>query len=167
MFATVIMNTADHHMQDARGNPYAVDRVGTGRINTRAAVAGPRHAVQWHAPNRFLTLSGQLEYTLNAGVQTMQHRVSVENTDSVAHTYTLNYEGSTSIPGVEFSYPQSVSVGAGQKATFTVTVRIDPSKLEKTCDLSMYLNQDSVNYSTGAVTISGARQYIASASRAA
>ena len=49
-------------------------------------------------------------------------------------TYTLNYEGSTSIPGVEFSYPQSVSVGAGQTATFTVTVRIDPSKLEKTRD---------------------------------
>ena len=29
MLKTVIMNTADHHMQDAWGNPYAVDRVGT------------------------------------------------------------------------------------------------------------------------------------------
>ena len=57
---------------------------------------------------------------------------------------------------MEFSYPQSVSVGAGQKTTFTVTVRIDPSKLEKTRDPSMYPNQDSVNYSTGTVTISGA-----------
>ena len=90
--------------------------------------------------------------------------MSVENTDSVAHTYAVSYDGSTSIPGVEFSYPQSVSVGAGQTATFTVTVRIDPSKLEKTIDPSMYPTQDSLNYSTGVVTISGARQYIASAS---
>ena len=65
---------------------------------------------------------------------------------------------------MEFSYPQSVSVGAGQTASFTVTVRIDPSKLVKTMDPSMYPTQDSVNFSTGAVTISGARQYIASAS---
>ena len=164
MLKTVIMNTADHHMQDAWGNPYAVDRVGTGRINTRAAVADRVMLFNAARPEQVSDTFGVLEYTPNAGVQTLQHRVSVENTDSVAHTYTLNYEGSTSIPGVEFSYPQSVSVGAGQKATFTVTVRIDPSKLEKTRDPSMYPNQDSVNYSTGAVTISGARQYIASAS---
>ena len=60
---------------------------------------------------------------------------------------------------MEFSYPQSVSVGAGQTAMFTVTVRIDPSKLEKTIDPSMYPTQDSLNYLTGMVTISGARQY--------
>lgn len=164
MIKTAIMNTADHRMQDAWGNPYAVDRVGTGRINTRAAVADRVMLFNAARPEQVSDTFGVLEYAPNAGVQTLQHRVSVENTDSVAHTYTLNYEGSTSIPGVEFSYPQSVSVGAGQTATFTVTVRIDPSKLEKTMDPSMYPTQDSVNYSTGAVTISGARQYIASAS---
>ena len=164
MIKTAIMNTADHRMQDAWGNPYAVDRVGTGRINTRAAVADRVMLFNAARPEQVSDTFGVVEYTPNAGVQTLQHRVSVENTDSVAHSYTLNYEGSTSIPGVEFSYPQSVSVGAGQKATFTVTVRIDPSKLEKTRDPSMYPNQDSVNYSTGTVTISGARQYIASAS---
>ena len=164
MIKTAIMNTADHRMQDAWGNPYAVDRVGTGRINTRAAVADRVMLFNAARPEQVSDTFGVVEYTPNAGVQTLQHRVSVENTDSVAHTYTLNYEGSTSIPGVEFSYPQSVSVGAGQTATFTVTVRIDPSKLEKTIDPSMYPTQDSVNYSTGMVTISGARQYIASAS---
>ena len=164
MIKTAIMNTADHRMQDAWGNPYAVDRVGTGRINTRAAVADRVMLFNAARPELVSDTFGVLEYTPNAGVQTLQHRVSVENTDSVAHTYTLNYEGSTSIPGVEFSYPQSVSVGAGQTASFTVTVRIDPSKLVKTMDPSMYPTQDSVNFSTGAVTISGARQYIASAS---
>ena len=164
MIKTAIMNTADHHMQDAWGNPYAVDRVGTGRINTRAAVADRVMLFNAARPELVSDTFGVVEYAPNAGVQTLQHRVSVENTDSVAHTYTLNYEGSTSIPGVEFSYPQSVSVGAGQTASFTVTVRIDPSKLEKTRDPSMYPTQDSVNFSTGAVTISGARQYIASAS---
>ena len=57
-----------------------------------------------------------------------------------------------------------MSVNAGQTVTFTVTVRIDPSKLEKTMDPSMYPTQDSVNFATGMVMISGARQYIASAS---
>ena len=164
MIKTAIMNTADHRMQDAWGNPYAVDRVGTGRINTRAAVADRVMLFNAARPEQVSDTFGVLEYTPNAGVQTLQHRVSVENTDSVAHTYAVSYDGSTSIPGVEFSYPQSVSVGAGQTATFTVTVRIDPSKLEKTIDPSMYPTQDSLNYSTGVVTISGARQYIASAS---
>ena len=164
MIKTAIMNTADHRMQDAWGNPYAVDRVGTGRINTRAAVADRVMLFNAARPELVSDTFGVLEYAPNAGVQTLQHRVSVENTDSVAHTYAVSYDGSTSIPGVEFSYPQSVSVGAGQTATFTVTVRIDPSKLEKTIDPSMYPTQDSLNYSTGVVTISGARQYIASAS---
>lgn len=164
MIKTAIMNTADHRMQDAWGNPYAVDRVGTGRINTRAAVADRVMLFNAARPEQVSDTFGVLEYTPNAGVQTLQHRVSVENTDSVAHTYAVSYDGSTSIPGVEFSYPQSVSVGAGQTATFTVTVRIDPSKLEKTIDPSMYPTQDSLNYLTGMVTISGARQYIASAS---
>ncbi len=164
MIKTAIMNTADHRMQDAWGNPYAVDRVGTGRINTRAAVADRVMLFNAARPEQVSDTFGVVEYTPNAGVQTLQHRVSVENTDSVAHTYAVSYDGSTSIPGVEFSYPQSVSVGAGQTATFTVTVRIDPSKLEKTIDPSMYPTQDSLNYSTGTVTISGARQYIASAS---
>lgn len=164
MIKTAIMNTADHRMQDAWGNPYAVDRVGTGRINTRAAVADRVMLFNAARPEQVSDTFGVLEYTPNAGVQTLQHRVSVENTDSVAHTYAVSYDGSMSIPGVEFSYPQSVSVGAGQTATFTVTVRIDPSKLEKTIDPSMYPTQDSLNYSTGMVTISGARQYIASAS---
>ena len=164
MIKTAIMNTADHRMQDAWGNPYAVDRVGTGRINTRAAVADRVMLFNAARPELVSDTFGVLEYAPNAGVQTLQRRVSVENTDSVAHTYAVSYDGSTSIPGVEFSYPQSVSVGAGQTATFTVTVRIDPSKLEKTIDPSMYPTQDSLNYSTGVVTISGARQYIASAS---
>ena len=164
MIKTAIMNTADHRMQDAWGNPYAVDRVGTGRINTRAAVADRVMLFNAARPEQVSDTFGVVEYTPNTGVQTLQHRVSVENTDSVAHTYAVSYDGSTSIPGVEFSYPQSVSVGAGQTATFTVTVRIDPSKLEKTIDPSMYPTQDSLNYSTGMVTISGARQYIASAS---
>lgn len=63
-------------------------------------------------PEQVSDTFGVLEYAPNAGVQTLQHRVSVENTDSVAHT-TLNYEGSTSIP-VEFSY-RSPSVGAAAR----------------------------------------------------
>ena len=101
MVKTAIMNTADHRMQDAWGNPYAVDRVGTGRINTSAAVADKVMLFNASRPEQVSDTFGVLEYAPNAGVQTLQHRVSVENTDSVAHTYRISYDGSTSIPGVE------------------------------------------------------------------
>lgn len=40
-----------------------------------------------------------------------------------AHTYTLSYEASTTILGVEYSYPQQVSVGAGERKNVTVIKR--------------------------------------------
>ena len=82
-----------------------------------------------------------LEYTPDSGIQTVQREIVLDNTDSQAHTYTLNYEASTTIPGVEYSYPQQVSVGAGERKNVTVTVRIDPSKLEKTMDPAMSADQ--------------------------
>lgn len=91
--------------------------------------------------------------------------MTVENTDSVAHTYALSYAESTNIPGVEYSFPSAVTLAPGETKKFEVTVRIDPSKLEKTRDAAMDTTQNATDYYTGnEIVPEQYRQYIASAS---
>ena len=50
----------------------------------------------------------------DSGIQTVQREIVLDNTDSQAHTYTLSYEASTTIPGCGVRPTRSqVSVGAG------------------------------------------------------
>ena len=44
----------------------------------------------------------------------LTREVTVENTDSVAHTYALSYAESTNIPGVEYSFPSAVTLAPGE-----------------------------------------------------
>ena len=99
-------------------------------------------------------------------MQTVTRDITLDNTDSRAHTYTPEYVASTDIPGVSFSLPSTVSVGAGEKKNVTVTVTIDPAKLEKTRDPALEKRQSSRNVVGDKVetTAEGDRQYVASAS---
>lgn len=56
---------------------------------------------------------------------------------------------------MEYSYPQQVSVGAGERKNVTVTVRIDPSKLEKTMDPAMSADQVAQDWTTGKTLAAG------------
>ena len=164
MVKAALMNGASTTIKNDKGNAYAVDRVGTGMVNARAAVDAKVLAYDAKSPERVSTAFGVLEYTPDAGVQTVQRDIVLDNTDSQAHTYTLSYEASTTIPGVEYSYPQQVSVGAGERKNVTVTVRIDPAQLEKTMDPAMSADQVAQDWTNGQTLIAGKRQYIASAS---
>ena len=164
MLKAALMNGASTSIKNEKGTAYAVDRVGTGMVNARAAVDAKVLAYDAKNPERVSTAFGVLEYTPDSGIQTVQREIVLDNTDSQAHTYTLSYEASTTIPGVEYSYPQQVSVGAGERKNVTVTVRIDPSKLEKTMDPAMSADQVAQDWTTGKTLIAGKRQYIASAS---
>jgi len=164
MIKAALMNGASTPIKNEQGTQYAVDRVGTGMVNARAAVDAKVIAYDAKTPERVSTAFGVLEYTPDSGIQTVQREIVLDNTDSQAHTYTLNYEASTTIPGVEYSYPQQVSVGAGERKNVTVTVRIDPSKLEKTMDPAMSADQVAQDWTTGKTLAAGKRQYIASAS---
>ena len=77
----------------------AVDRVGTGMVNARAAVDAKVIAYDAKTPERVSTAFGVLEYTPDSGIQTVQREIVLDNTDSQAHTYTLNYEASHDHPG--------------------------------------------------------------------
>ncbi len=160
-----LMNTATHDVKTSSGAVYAVDRVGAGRVDTLAAVRSKSLAYGTDRNGTVSVSFGVLEYAPDAGIQTLTREVTVENTDSVARTYALSYASSTNIPGVEYSFPDSISLAAGETKTFILSVRIDPSKLEKTRDAAMDITQNATNYYTGAETVPAKyRQYIASAS---
>ncbi|MFW7404694.1 MAG: peptidase S8, partial [Rothia mucilaginosa] len=162
---SALMNTATHDVRTESGDVYAVDRVGAGRVDTLAAVQSKSLAYNAQSPNTTSVSFGVLEYAPDAGVQTLTREVTVENTDSAAHTYALSYAPSTNIPGVEYSFPESVTLAPGETKNFTLSVRIDPSKLEKTRDPAADVTQNATDYYTGVETVPAQyRQYIASAS---
>jgi len=162
---SALMNTATHDVRTESGATYAVDRVGAGRVDTLAAVQSKSLAYNAQSPNTTSVSFGVLEYAPDAGVQTLTREVTVENTDSAAHTYALSYAPSTNIPGVEYSFPESVTLAPGETKNFTLSVRIDPSKLEKTRDPAADVTQNATDYYTGVETVPAQyRQYIASAS---
>ena len=162
---SALVNTATHDVRTESGDVYAVDRVGAGRVDTLAAVQSKSLAYNAQSPNTTSVSFGVLEYAPDAGVQTLTREVTVENTDSAAHTYALSYAPSTNIPGVEYSFPESVTLAPGETKNFTLSVRIDPSKLEKTRDPAADVTQNATDYYTGVETVPAQyRQYIASAS---
>ena len=66
---------------------------------------------------------------------------------------------------MEYSFPESVTLAPGETKNFTLSVRIDPSKLEKTRDPAADVTQNATDYYTGVETVPAQyRQYIASAS---
>ena len=162
---SALMNTATHDVRTESGAVYAVDRVGAGRVDTLAAVQSKSLVYNADKSGTVSLSFGVLEYAPDAGVQTLTREVTVENTDSVAHTYALSYAESTNIPGVEYSFPSSVTLAPGETKKFELSVRIDPSKLEKTRDAAMDATQNATDYYTGKETVPAQyRQYIASAS---
>ena len=162
---SALVNTATHDVRTESGDVYAVDRVGAGRVDTLAAVQSKSLAYNAQSPNTTSVSFGVLEYAPDAGVQTLTREVTVENTDSATHTYALSYAPSTNIPGVEYSFPESVTLAPGETKNFTLSVRIDPSKLEKTRDPAADVTQNATDYYTGVETVPAQyRQYIASAS---
>ena len=162
---SALMNTATHDVRTEPGAAYAVDRVGAGRVDTLAAVQSKSLVYNADKSGTVSLSFGVLEYAPDAGVQTLTREVTVENTDSAAHTYALSYAESTNIPGVEYSFPSAVTLAPGETKKLEVTVRIDPAKLEKTRDPAMDVTQNATDYYTGNETVPAQyRQYIASAS---
>lgn len=160
-----MMNSADHDLHDAAGHTYAVDRVGSGRIDAKAAVDTRVLLYNADRPEQVSQTFGVLEYAADAGQQSLTREMTVENFDSKAHTYSISYAGSTDMPGVEFSMPSSITVQPGEKKNFQVKVTIDPARLEKTMDPAMEKTQSSIDLNTGKTVVpEQARQFIASES---
>ena len=161
-----IMNSANHDLRTADGNVYAVDRVGSGRIDAKAAAETKVLLYNADRPAQVSQTFGVLEYAVNEGKQTLTREMTVENFDSHTHTYNISYAGSTDMPGVEFSLPSNITVNPGEKKNFTVTITIDPAAMEKTMDPAMEKTHNSVDpYGDGTELVPEQyRQFIASES---
>ena len=161
-----IMNSANHDVRTADGNVYAVDRVGSGRIDAKAAAETKVLLYNADRPAQVSQTFGVLEYAVNEGKQTLTREMTVENFDSHTHTYNISYAGSTDMPGVEFSLPSNITVNPGEKKNFTVTITIDPAAMEKTMDPAMEKTHNSVDpYGDGTELVPEQyRQFIASES---
>lgn len=126
-----IMNSAVHDLKTEDGAIHSVERVGSGRVDALKAVNQKVLTYSADHPDQVSESFGVIEVLPDAGVQTFTRKLTVDNSDNKAHTYEVSFAASSDLPGVEVSAPKTVSVEAGGKTTFVVTVTVDPSKLEK------------------------------------
>lgn len=126
-----IMNSAVHDVTTADGTVHSIERVGAGRLDALRAVNQKVLVYNADTPEQVSESFGVVEVEVGAGVQTYTRDITVDNSDSVEHTYQISFDASSDIPGVTISAPQSVTVPAGGKVNFTLTATVDPAQLEK------------------------------------
>jgi subtilisin family serine protease len=157
-----IMNTANadlYHDPSQTGSKYAPNRVGSGRIDIKAALDNSVLAYTTDGPGGTGTgvvsaSWGPLALPVNSGPWTGSKTITLQNTGQDAATYAATFKDRTTIPGVTYSVsPSVVTVQPHQKATVTLTLTIEPGQLTKTID-------KTVDRVTGSLP----RQYVADAS---
>ncbi|WP_326504107.1 S8 family serine peptidase [Rothia nasimurium] len=148
-----IMNSAVHDVKTATGEVHSIERVGSGRIDALQAVNQKVLVYSADNPDQVSESLGVVEVLPDAGVQTYTRELTIDNSDSKAHTYQVSFEASSDLPGVTISAPQSVSVNPGGTNRFTVTVTVDPAQLEK-----------KLESASAATQLDRARQYLSAES---
>lgn len=128
-----IMNSANHDPKDPDGNTYSVERVGAGRVDALQAVNSD---VLLYNADRAEQVSSSFGVTEVAtdDVLTQTRNFTVDNRGDKDRTFTINFKDSSSLQGVSLSAPETVTVAANSKATFTVTATINGAELAKTMD---------------------------------
>lgn len=147
-----VINTAGHDITDGAGNTFAPQRVGSGRIDTKAALDNQVLAYVQDDPGAVSATFG----TVEAGAPvSLTKTIKVVNKGTAPVEFGVGYEGVTEIPGVRYELSDnSVSVSPRGVATVTVTLKIDdPAALRKTMDPTMEAEQADM-----------ARQFLADAS---
>lgn len=129
-------------------------RVGSGRIDARAALATTLLAANADDPGAVSVTFGTIE--VPPGVPTIRHqRIRVTNTGTAAATLAAAYQPATVVPGVRIDVAPTVAVVApGHNVVLEVTMRIDdPAALRRTADPTLEMVQEG-----------RARDYLADAS---
>jgi subtilisin family serine protease len=130
-----IMNTAgqDVFTQGGHtGEKYAPNRVGAGRIDVKAALDNDVLAYSSDDAGVVSVSFGSLALT---GPYTRTKHIKVQNMTLGTRTYSVSYEGLTSIPGVTYTVsPSSVTLSPRGSQIVSVKLSVDASKLTKTID---------------------------------
>jgi subtilisin family serine protease len=158
-----VMNTAGHDVWTKPGHQglrYAPARVGSGRIDARAASSTQVLAYTKGANNPVSASFGVVPVPVGSGSVTRQKHVVVRNTGDKKTTVGLAYQGVNTTPGASYSVsPKSVTLKKHSSRTVTVTLTVSPEALRHTIDPTMATEQSNVYYG-----VDQARQFITDAS---
>lgn len=131
-----IMNTATNDVYvepDQSGPVVGPERVGTGRVDARAAVATDVLAWNSEDPEQVSVTFGVVP--VGADVVTLRKTVTVRNLGSAAKTFTTSFAQATSAGGATITTrPASLTVAPGRTGLVTVELTVDPDTLEREID---------------------------------
>ncbi|MBB6626657.1 S8 family serine peptidase [Nocardioides sp. KIGAM211] len=158
-----VMNTAGHDVYtepNHKGKRYAPARVGSGRIDARAASATKVLAYTKGKNNPVSASFGVVPVPVNGGKVTKTKKVKIKNVGKKTQTIKLAYQAVNTSPGAKYSVsPKSVTIKKGKAKTVKVTLTVDPKALRHTIDPTMATTQTNVYYDQDQ-----ARQYVTDAS---
>lgn len=129
------MNTASSPVRSAAApasTVYGPQRVGAGRITLGDAGAASVVAYNATDEGRVSVSFGAIEVI---GSTTLSKTIRVVNKGSASATYAVSYAPSSDTPGVSFAVsPSSITVGAGQVGSVTVTMTANAAAMTHTHD---------------------------------
>ncbi|WP_317618958.1 S8 family serine peptidase [Cellulomonas palmilytica] len=139
-----VMNTATHDVTTEAGGAglaYGPERVGSGRVDARAAV--DTDVIAYSSDDRNLVSVAFGVVDVADEVVTRKATVKVANFGSADRTYDTAFVAASTAGGADITVtPAQVTVPAGGKeATLTLTLTLDPSTLEREIDPTQELDQ--------------------------
>lgn len=141
-----IMNTATHDVwtgAQQSGTSYGPQRVGSGRVDARDAVADTVLAYSSDDPDQVSVTFGVVD--VGAAPVTVKKTVTVQNTGTASVTYGTAFQAATTTGGATITTsPASVTVPAGQQRLVTLTLTADPASLEREIDPTSATSQGGV-----------------------
>jgi subtilisin family serine protease len=136
-----VMNTATHDVftEPAHaGDRYGPARVGSGRVDARAAVLTTSIAYVMGANQPVSASFGVVPALIDGGTVVKKKTLVVSNLGNQDQTYQLAYDSVVPSPGVTYSVsPKNLTVKAHRKGTATVTMTVVPDALRHTIDPTM------------------------------
>jgi subtilisin family serine protease len=137
------MNTAGHDITDERGQVYAPQRVGAGRMDTAAALTTRVLAYVQDDPGAVSASFGAVEVSRPLAVH---KTIKVVNKGNRPADFDVAYDGIVDTPGVRFTLSTDrVRLAPRATARVRVTMRVDnPAALRKKMDPTMSAVQEGV-----------------------
>jgi subtilisin family serine protease len=141
-----VMNTATHDVYTGAqqtGGTYGPQRVGSGRVDARAAVADTVLAYGSQDPGQVSVTFGVVD--VGAEVVELTRTVTVHNTGSTPVRYDTAFAAATTTGGATITTsPATLTVPAGEQALVTLTLTADPATLEREADPTSAAEQGGV-----------------------
>jgi len=146
-----LMNTAGQDLYtgtDHSGDRYGPNRVGSGRIDVKAALDNKvlaysvDNASDGTDSGTVSASFGPLAVTPSDTPTVLTRTIKVENTSLDPVSYDVSFADRTTIPGATYSVsPSSVTIDPRSSKTVTLTLTLDPSQLTKTIDPTVSRSQ--------------------------